>query len=102
MACSPVLVDNLPKEEPNSLKEEPIVTVKGPNSIEVSFSPVAYATSYGYKINDEEIIIAPQPSFIDGKYVFSIFHRREIRVLNLRYTGRRHRRNNNLCRKQYQ
>ena len=72
MACSPVLVDNLPKEAPNSLKEEPIVTVKGPNSIEVSFSPVAYATSYGYKINDEEIIIAPQPSFIDGKYVFSI------------------------------
>lgn len=72
MACSPVLVDNLPKEEPNSLKEEPIVTVKGPNSIEVSFSPVVYATSYGYKINDEEIIIAPQPSFIDGKYVFSI------------------------------
>lgn len=72
MACSPVTVDQLPGEEVKENSSSASTTITSGTSLDVKFKPVAYASSYAYKINEDAIVEDKAPLYNNGYYIFSI------------------------------
>lgn len=72
MACSPVTVNQLPSEEVKENSSSASTTITSGTSLDVKFKPVAYASSYAYKINEEAIVEDKAPLYNNGYYIFSI------------------------------
>ena len=70
-ACSAEIVDNLPARDVEKASEVASVSAGG-NSLTVSFSPVAYAKGYGYKLSGGSYTPISNPNFVDGKVVFTV------------------------------
>ena len=70
-ACSAEIVDNLPARDVEKASEVASVSA-GDNSLTVSFSPVAYAKGYGYKLSGGSYTPISNPNFVDGKVVFTV------------------------------
>lgn len=70
-ACSAEIVDNLPARDVEKASEVASVSAGG-NSLTVSFSPVAYAKGYGYKLSGGSYKPISNPNFVDGKVVFTV------------------------------
>ena len=72
MACSPVTVDQLPGKEVKENSSSASTTITSGTSLDVKFKPVAYASSYAYKINEDAIVEDKAPLYNNGYYIFSI------------------------------
>lgn len=70
-ACSAEIVDNLPARDVEKASEVASVSAGG-DSLTVSFSPVAYAKGYGYKLSGGSYTPISNPNFVDGKVVFTV------------------------------
>lgn len=69
--CSAEIVDNLPARDVEKASEVASVSAGG-DSLTVSFSPVAYAKGYGYKLSGGSYTPISNPNFVDGKVVFTV------------------------------
>ncbi|MBO8443568.1 MAG: hypothetical protein IAC42_07390 [Spirochaetes bacterium] len=70
-ACSAEIVDNLPARDVEKASEVASVSAGG-DSLTVSFSPVAYAKGYGYKLSGGSYIQITSPEYVDGKITFTV------------------------------
>lgn len=70
-ACSAEIVDNLPARDVEKASETASV-IAGGNSLTVSFSPVAYAKGYGYKLTGGSYTQITSPEYADGKITFTV------------------------------
>lgn len=70
-ACSAEIVDNLPARDVEKASETASVSAGG-DSLTVSFSPVAYAKGYGYKLSGGSYKQITSPEYVDGKITFTV------------------------------
>lgn len=70
-ACSAEIVDNLPARDVEKASETASVSAGG-DSLTVSFSPVAYAKGYGYKLTGGSYTQITSPEYVDGNITFTV------------------------------
>ena len=78
-ACSAEIVDNLPARDVEKASEVASV-IAGGNSLTVSFSPVAYAKGYGYKLTGGSYTQITSPEYADGKITFTVTDVKDNRI----------------------
>lgn len=78
-ACSAEIVDNLPARDVEKASEVASVSAGG-NSLTVSFSPVAYAKGYGYKLTGGSYTQITSPEYADGKITFTVTDVKDNRI----------------------
>lgn len=74
ISCSPVAVSTLPDADIEQGSATATATITGEHSINITFTPAAFASEYAYAIDDESAIEEDASlTFKNGLYAFNIF-----------------------------
>ena len=74
ISCSPVAVSTLPDADIEQGSATATATITGEHSINITFTPAAFASEYAYAIDNESAIEEDASlTFKNGLYAFNIF-----------------------------